>query len=137
MAARCAAAAEARRAPALPRRHPHFCRTSPAPAHGKQLVGAYANVTRMRPGAHVGALNLIMASALEVLRAHPLVLADPAPIAEVLSMGDSAVNLVLRPWTKPADYWTVYFAVNQAVKEAFDKNGVEIPFPQLEVRMKR
>ena len=74
--------------------------------------------------------------ALDVMRSHPLVLADPAPIAEVLSMGDSAVNLVMRPWTKPADYWTVLFAVNQAVKEAFDKNGIEIPFPQLEVRMK-
>ncbi len=74
--------------------------------------------------------------ALDVLRAHPLVLADPAPIAEVLSMGDSAVNLVLRPWAKPGDYWTVLFAVNQAVKEAFDKNGIEIPFPQLDVHMK-
>ncbi len=74
--------------------------------------------------------------ALDVMRSHPLVLSGPAPIVEVLSMGDSAVNLVMRPWTKPEDYWTVLFAVNQAVKEAFDKNGIEIPFPQLEVRMK-
>jgi small conductance mechanosensitive channel len=51
-------------------------------------------------------------------------------------MGDSSVNLVVRPWAKPADYWTVFFALNQAVKEAFDKNGVEIPFPQLDVHMK-
>ena len=74
--------------------------------------------------------------ALEVMSAHPLVLADPAPITEVLSLGDSAVNLVMRPWTSPADYWTVLFAVNQAVKEAFDKNGIELPFPQLEVHLK-
>ena len=74
--------------------------------------------------------------ALDVMRSHPLVLAEPAPIAEVLSLNDSAVSLVMRPWTKPSDYWTVLFAVNQAVKEAFDKNGIEIPFPQLEVRMK-
>ena len=74
--------------------------------------------------------------ALETMRAHPLVLSEPAPIAEVLSLGDSAVNLVLRPWTKPADYWTVLFSVNQAVKEAFDQNGIEIPFPQLDVHMK-
>jgi small conductance mechanosensitive channel len=84
-------------------------------------------------GADIGKARRV---ALEVLRAHPLVLADPAPIAEVISMGDSAVNLVLRPWTRPADYWTVHFAVNQAVKEAFDKNGIEIPFPQLDVRLK-
>ena len=75
--------------------------------------------------------------ALEVMRAHPLVLAAPAPIVEILSMGDSAVNLAMRPWTKPGDYWTVLFAVNQAVIEAFGRNGIEIPFPQLEVRVKR
>ena len=75
-------------------------------------------------------------TALDVLRAHPLVLQDPAPIVEVLSLGESAVNLVLRPWCKPGDYWTVYFEMNQAVKEAFDKSGIEIPFPQIEVRMK-
>ncbi len=84
-------------------------------------------------GADIGKAKRV---ALEAMRAHPLVLAEPAPLAEVISMGDSAVNLVLRPWVKPADYWTVLFAVNQAVKEAFDRNGIEIPFPQLEVRVK-
>ena len=74
--------------------------------------------------------------ALDVLRAHPLVLAAPEPLVEVLALGDSAVNLVIRPWSKPSDYWTVYFTVIQSVKESFDKNGIEIPFPQLEVRMK-
>lgn len=74
--------------------------------------------------------------ALEVMRAHPLVLADPAPIAEVLTLADSAMVLALRPWAKPPDYWTVLFAVNQAVKEAFDKHGIELPFPQLDVYMK-
>ena len=74
--------------------------------------------------------------ALEVLRAHPLVLADPAPLVEVLTLGESAVNLVIRPWSKPADYWTVYFSVIQSVKEAFEQNGVAIPFPQLDVHMK-
>ena len=74
--------------------------------------------------------------ALEVLRAHPLVLADPAPLVEVLTLGESAVNLVIRPWSKPADYWAVYFSVIQSVKEAFDQNGVAIPFPQLDVHMK-
>ena len=74
--------------------------------------------------------------ALEVVRADPRVLADPEPIAEVLSMGDSSVNLVVRPWTTPPDYWPAFFALNQAVKEAFDKNGIEIPFPQMDVHMK-
>ena len=84
-------------------------------------------------GADIGKAKRV---ALDVLRANPLVLQDPAPIAEVLSLGDSSVNLVLRPWVKPSDYWTVFFAVTQAIKEAFDKNGVAIPFPQLDVHLK-
>jgi len=74
--------------------------------------------------------------ALDLMRAHPLIFRDPEPIAEVLSLGDSSVNLILRPWVKPENYWTVFFAINQDLKDAFERNGIEIPFPQLEVRMK-
>ena len=74
--------------------------------------------------------------ALDVLRADPRVLDDPAPIAEVIAMGDSAVNLVLRPWTTPSDYWATFFALNQAVKEAFDREGIKIPLPQMDIRVK-
>jgi len=84
-------------------------------------------------GADIGKARRI---ALEVVNANPLVLANPEPIAEVLALGDSAINLVVRPWTKPGDYWKVFFAVNQSLIEAFNRNGIEIPFPQLEVRMK-
>jgi len=74
--------------------------------------------------------------ALDVLRADPRVLADPAPIAEVIAMGNSSVNLVLRPWATPATYWDAFFALNHAVKDAFDRNGIEIPFPQMDVHVK-
>ena len=84
-------------------------------------------------GADIGKARRV---ALEVMHANPLVLRTPEPISEVLSLSDSTVNLVLRPWAKPGDYWTVFFAVNQAIKEAFEKNAVEIPFPQMEVRLK-
>ena len=84
-------------------------------------------------GADVRKAKLV---ALDLMRAHPLIFRDPEPIAEVLSLGDSSVNLILRPWVKPENYWTVFFAVNQGLKEAFERNGIEIPSPQLEVRMK-
>ena len=48
-------------------------------------------------------------------------------------MADSSVNLVVRPWCNTPDYWAVYFAVNRAVKEAFDREGIEIPSPQVDV----
>ena len=69
----------------------------------------------------------------EQLEKQELILKDPLPKVEVVSMGDSSVNLVVRPWCNNADYWTIYFALNHAIKDAFDQEGIEIPFPQLDV----
>ena len=73
--------------------------------------------------------------ALETLRAIPGALDTPAPMAEVSKLHDSAVILTLRVWSKNSDYWSVYFAAQQRVKEAFDSAGVQIPFPQITVHM--
>ena len=56
-------------------------------------------------------------------------------MAEITTFGDSAIVLTVRAWVKNADYWTVFFAGNQSIKEAFDKAGVAIPFPQIDVHM--
>lgn len=63
------------------------------------------------------------------------VLANPAPMAEVVRLDDSEVVLTCRAWVKNADYWSVFFAANHQVMEAFDREGIDIPFPQLDVRM--
>jgi small conductance mechanosensitive channel len=63
------------------------------------------------------------------------VLKDPAPTIAVGELGDSSVNIVARPWVKPADYWDVLFAVTEAVKLEFDAQGITIPFPQQDVHM--
>ncbi len=77
------------------------------------------------------------ATALDAIRSVPGVLADPAPLAEIKSLDDSAVTLTVRGWAKNADYWKVFFAGNQLVKESLDRAGVEIPFPQMDVHVKR
>ncbi|MDF1562326.1 MAG: mechanosensitive ion channel family protein [Deltaproteobacteria bacterium] len=66
----------------------------------------------------------------ELVTASELVLAEPAPVFEVLALADSSVNLAVRPWVKTADYWPAHFALTRAIKEALDANGIEIPFPQ-------
>ena len=66
-----------------------------------------------------------------------LALADPAPMAEVSSLDSSAIALTVRAWCRTADYWGVFFGGNQAVKQAFDKAGVPIPFPQMDVHIKQ
>lgn len=66
---------------------------------------------------------------LEMLKANPKVLQDPAPSINVEELADSSVNLAVRPFCKPEDYWDVYFATIEGTKEALDKAGVEIPYP--------
>ncbi|MDP8255122.1 MAG: mechanosensitive ion channel family protein [Candidatus Alcyoniella australis] len=68
-----------------------------------------------------------------VLDHNKMVLDDPAPMIELVEMADSSVNLVVRPWCKTEHYWDVFFAVNRAIKEELDRNGIEIPFPQVDV----
>jgi len=70
-----------------------------------------------------------------VVREHPLVLADPAPVIRLHELADSSVNFVVRPWTKTGDYWTVYWDLMKGVKQAFDREGISIPFPQRDVHM--
>lgn len=66
---------------------------------------------------------------LEVLTSNPKVLQDPAPSVNVLELADSSVNLAVRPFSKPEDYWDVYFATYEGCKLALDKAGIEIPYP--------
>ena len=62
-------------------------------------------------------------------------LADPAPVAYVTSYGDSAINYSLRVWCNNADYWDVFFAVNQNVKKTFDERGIAMTYPHLNVHL--
>ena len=73
--------------------------------------------------------------ALEALPLVPGVLKDPAPSVSVASLDDSQVTLNIRPWSAGADYWAVYNDTQVAIKSAFEKNGIDIPFPQLTVHM--
>lgn len=66
---------------------------------------------------------------LEMLKANPKVLQDPAPSVNVSELADSSVNLAVRPFCKPEDYWDVYFATIEGSKAALDKAGIEIPYP--------
>jgi small conductance mechanosensitive channel len=80
-------------------------------------------------------MNLAKRLCMEVLEKHPHVLKEPAPAVAISEMGDSSVNLVVRPWAHPDYYWDVWFEVTQGIKEAFDANGISIPFPQQDVHM--
>jgi len=73
----------------------------------------------------------------ETLEKDPRILKDPDITIGVHTLADSSVNFVVRPWVKTADYWPVYFDNMQAIKEALDANGIEIPFPQMDVHLNK
>ena len=50
-------------------------------------------------------------------------------------LADSSVNITTRVWVNSADYWAVHFDMIENVKKTFDKEGVSIPFPQMDVHM--
>lgn len=63
------------------------------------------------------------------------VLADPAPVAVVSTLGDSAITLSLRVWVKTADYWDVMFHFNELSRDHLKAAGIDIPFPQRVIRV--
>lgn len=70
-----------------------------------------------------------------LLREDARVLAEPAPVVEVLELGDSSVNFAVRPFVKTPDYWAFYFDFMANVKKSLDKAGISIPFPQRDVHV--
>lgn len=76
--------------------------------------------------------------AMDVIRAHyeadERVHKEPEFFVGVISHGASSIDIVTRAWTNTADYWGVYFDAMKGIKEAFDKNDIEIPYPhQVEI----
>jgi len=76
-----------------------------------------------------------LAAARETLLANPRVLKTPAPVVGIASLGDSAITLSLGPWVAVPDYAPAQGEIYEAVVERFRAAGVEIPYPQREVRL--
>lgn len=71
----------------------------------------------------------------KLVAADPRILKDPEVTIAVAELGDSSVNLVCRPWVKPADYWGVFFDLTEKSKIALEEAGLSIPFPQRDLHM--
>jgi len=75
-------------------------------------------------------------SLLEILEKHPFVLAYPPPNVYVVEYGDSSIVLEVRGWTPSSEWFDTYMDVIRLAKEKLDKDGIEIPYPQLDVHIK-
>ena len=70
-----------------------------------------------------------------VLSADSRILADPEPLVAVMELGDSSVNIVVRPWCAASDYWPLRFDLLRAFKEQLEAAGCSIPYPQHDVHV--
>jgi small conductance mechanosensitive channel len=70
-----------------------------------------------------------------IIESHEAILADPEPVVRLHELGESSVNLIVRPWVKTEDYWPVYWDITRQVKMKFDAEGISIPFPQRDVHL--
>ncbi len=69
----------------------------------------------------------------KVLEGDDRILEDPAPVVAVSELGDSSVNLVVRPWCASGDYWPLRFDLTRTLKEELEAAGCSIPYPQRDV----
>jgi small conductance mechanosensitive channel len=63
------------------------------------------------------------------------ILQEPVPFIAVKELGDSSVNIVVRAWAEAKNYWAIYFDMHEKVYKTFNKEGLNIPFPQMDVHV--
>ena len=70
-----------------------------------------------------------------LIKSCPTALQDPAPVVYVNELADSSVNFTVRVWSKTEHYWDTHFYLIEQIKLTFDKEGIEIPFPQRDIHI--
>jgi small conductance mechanosensitive channel len=79
--------------------------------------------------------NRVIEVLLNEARKQELVLDDPAPFCRLSEHADSSLNFTLRVWVKKDDYWTVKFNLLESINVRFEKEGIEVPYNQLDVHV--
>ena len=74
---------------------------------------------------------------LAMLEADARVLKENAPVVYVKTLNSSSVDLSIRAWVKNADYWGLYFDMNEKMYKELPSKGINFPFPQLDVNIKK
>lgn len=77
----------------------------------------------------------VKAACLEAVAATPNVLPSPAPVVYLTDYGSSAIEYSVRCWTETKDYWGVYFALNENLRDAFAAHNVEMTYDHLNVHI--
>jgi small conductance mechanosensitive channel len=90
----------------------------------------------LRVGIAYGAdLHRALATIEGVVRSHPRVLVEPAPLIQVAALGSTAVQITAKPWVAVGDFGSVEGELNLQIVDALHRSGIEMPFPQCDVRL--
>lgn len=71
-----------------------------------------------------------------IITTHKLIIDDPQPFVGISAYRDSSIEFVIKAWCKNSDYWTIFYDLLEQVKLRFDEEGIEIPYPQMDIHMK-
>lgn len=74
---------------------------------------------------------------MKILLEHPKVLKDPVSVVAIGALGQNSVQIFVRPWVLVEDYLDVMFEITELVKLEFDNHQISIPFPQMELHVRR
>ena len=75
------------------------------------------------------------AALLKLCKEDARILKDPEPFVEIALLNNSSVDIRMRVWVKSADYWPVFFSMNEKVYKTLPKEGLRFPFPQMDVHV--
>ena len=74
---------------------------------------------------------------LDLCKQDSRILQDPEPVVWLMQLADSSVDLSVRVWVKNADYWDVFFSMNEKIYKTLPEKGLHFPFPQMDVHLKK
>lgn len=73
----------------------------------------------------------------KIIAADSRILKEPSPFIALSCLNASSIDIVVRVWTKQADYWDIYFDMNKTIYETLPKNGLEFPFQTFTVNVNK
>ncbi len=82
-------------------------------------------------------IEKVKAVILDYAKRDSMILDDPAPFVRMTDMSDSSIDFTVRMWVKGKDYWDVRFNLSENIYNEFGKNGIKIPFKQLDIHVRK
>lgn len=79
-------------------------------------------------------VEAVKSTVIDVMKSDGRIYLDPAPFCRLKTLNSSSIDFFANCWCDSSDYWDVYYYVTETVYNEFKKNGISIPYTQLEVR---